>query len=82
MKTPDQLTAVLLNKTVGLLFQIHRARGKCSYVARRVLAKAPADHAAVEHCAKLDEALAAAYRQLQLTVRGIQKSRARKKKKA
>ena len=82
VKTPDQLTTKLLDQTIELMFRVYLIRGSCSSTARALLARNP-EHSAVEHCAHLDDALAGIYRNLQHTVRDIQKSRrVRKRRKA
>lgn len=82
VKTPDQLTAMLLDQAVDLMFRIYLIRGDCSTAAQSLLAKHRLDHTAVEDCARLDDSLAKAYKSLQSTVRIIQRSRARKRRRA
>lgn len=64
------------------MFRIHIMRGDCSVAARKLLNKRNRDHSVVEDCARLDETLAGIYKALQTAVRGIQRARARKRKRA
>jgi hypothetical protein len=83
MKEPNQkVAAALLDNAVDLLFRIHVMRGECCIAAKKLLDKKPADHLAVDDCARLEETLAKSYRSLQATLRSIQRSRGRRGKAA
>lgn len=70
----------LLDRTVDLMFRIYVIRGECSAAARVILKRKNTDAAGVEECARLDDALAKVYRTLQGTVRAIQRSRGKKRR--
>jgi hypothetical protein len=57
-------------------------RGECCIAAKKLLDKKPADHLAVDDCARLEETLSKAYRSLQGTLRSIHRSRRRRGKAA
>lgn len=63
-----------------LAFEIHLLRGECSEAASGILAQHPVDEAALEECARLEEALARAHRLLQHTLNSIKAVRVRRKK--
>ena len=70
---------ILMDHAVKLMFEIYMLRGDCSAAARTLGTRA-GNEAAIEDCAKLDDALARSYRALQHTLRSIQESRARRSK--
>jgi hypothetical protein len=78
----DKPTAVLLDSAVDLMFEIYLLRGDCSAAAQALIQNGQRHEAAVEDCARLDDALAKTYRSLQRTIRSIQASRARRKHRA
>ena len=80
MKAPEQHTSKLLDRTVDLMFRIYVIRGECSAAAHSILKRKSNDAGMVEDCARLDDTLAKVYRSLQTTVRGIQRSRIRKRR--
>lgn len=80
VKAPDTHTAKLLDRTVDLMFRIYMIRGECSAAAQAILKKKGNQSSAVEDCARIDDALARVYQSLQSTVRTVQRSRARKRR--
>ena len=82
MKKPGPKRNPLLDSTVALLFRIHLLRGDCCHMARVILDKKPSDDRALDECARVEEALAKSYRVLQGAVRSIQRTRARRGRKA
>jgi hypothetical protein len=81
VKKPQQRTALLLDNAVDLMFQIYLLRGDCSQAARSAMNNAKCDEDALEDCARLDDALAKAFKSIQNSVRTIQKSRASRRRK-
>jgi len=82
MKNGNQKTGQLLDSAVDLMFEIHLMRGDCCLAARSISAKTPIDEAAIEECARLEESLAKVYRNLQSTLKAIQNSRGKPRKRA
>jgi hypothetical protein len=80
VKAPEQHTSKLLDRTVDLMFRIYVIRGECSAAAHSILKRKHSDAASVEDCARLDDTMAKVYRSLQNTVRAIQRSRIRKRR--
>ena len=78
VKRPEKPTAHLLDHAVDVMFRIYLMRGDCSAAARALLSQPNIDEAALEDCARLDDALAEAYRDLQNAIRNIQRARARR----
>ncbi len=56
--------------------------GSTARIAQSLLSREPVNHAELEDCARLDEALARAHRLLKATVRGIMLSRLKRTNRA
>ncbi len=80
MKSPDKATGLLLDAAVDLLFQVHLLRGNCSAAAKALMDRRRLDERALDDCARLDDTLANIYRALAATVRTIQHSRAKRRR--
>ena len=82
MKNGNQKSSQLLDSAVDLMFEIHLMRGDCCTAARSISAKTPIDEAAIEECALLEESLATVYQNLQRTLKAIQHSRRKPRRRA
>ncbi len=80
MKSPNKAVTILTDYAVDLMFEIYLMRGDCSQAAQGLLGQSQVDEASVEDCARLDEALAKAYRSLRQTVERVRRSQARRSK--
>ena len=68
-------TTLPIGPTARIAFEIDATRASCCRVAELLLNREPVNHAELEECARLDDALARAHRMLKATVRGIMLSR-------
>ncbi len=75
MNSPTQHGTVPLDYAAELAFEIHLMRAECSDAARQMLEQIPPDEAALDECARLEEALAKAHRVLQGAVAAIRAAR-------
>ncbi len=78
MKPTDQLTTLPLAYAAELAFEMCHMRDECSHAAQALMRRCPVDEAALEDCARLDDALAQAHEILQRALRRIQLARARR----
>ena len=75
MRSTKQHAAIPIGRTARIAYDLDALRAGCSKAAGLVLAKAPADEAELEECARLDDAIAHAQRILKSAVREIMLSR-------
>ena len=75
-------TTLPIGPTARIAFEIDATRAACCRVAELLLGREPVNHAELEDCARLDEALARAHRLLKATVRGIMLSRIKRSSRA
>ena len=80
MKSPEHPASLPLDYVSELAFEIHLMRSECSDAARRLMRHEPLDELALEECALMDEALAAAKRRLDSAILHIKQSRKKRGK--
>jgi len=82
VKSSKGHTTLPIGSTARIAFEIDATRAGCCRVAQSLLSREPVNHAELEDCARLDEALARAHRLLKATVRGIMLSRLKRTNRA
>ena len=75
MKSPGKPVALPLDYVTELALEMHLMRAECCDAASNVMRERPVDHAALEECALLDEALVKAQALLQSAVTTIHELR-------
>src|SRR5260221_6662830 len=70
LKSTKGHTTLPIGPTARVAFEIDAARAACCRVAELLLSREPVNHAELEECARLDEALARAHRLPEATPRG------------
>jgi hypothetical protein len=71
MKSPDKSAVLPLEYAAELAFELHLLRGECGDMAREIVNQETLDDGALEECARLEDALAKAYRILSGTIKEI-----------
>jgi hypothetical protein len=71
-----------IGRTARLAFEIQTLRAECCRAADLLMRRKPLDEGELDECARLDDALADAHRQLKATVRSIIISRLRRRTRA
>lgn len=71
-----------IGRTARIAFEIDAMRAECCRAAVMITDRKPLDEAALEECAQLDEALAAAQRLLKAAVRKVMLGRINRRTKA
>ena len=82
VKRTKSHTALPIGATARIAFEIDATRAGCCRVAKLLLSRERVNHAELEDCARLDEALARAHRLLKATVRSIMLSRLKRTNRA
>ncbi|HWQ93612.1 MAG TPA: hypothetical protein VN673_18265 [Clostridia bacterium] len=75
MNLPESEAALPLAYASELTIEMHLLRGECSETARALLKQQDPNSASLNECARLDEALAIAYRVLRSAVYDINRAR-------
>jgi len=78
MNSPENSATLPLEYAAELAFELHLLRGECGDVARNIINQENPDEAALEQCARLEDALAKAHSILGMTLHQIKLLRDRR----
>lgn len=82
MNEPEQPTTLPLEYVAQIVFELHSMRRECSEFASRLMSQRPLNENGLEHCARLDDALAQAHGVLQDAVDSIKASKIKRRRSA